>query len=103
MGVHLLVIWYSILWECDTTNHSELCCVIIPLPCSTLRLGKKQKSSDKKVLLTAGTDWPDPGDQVPLSPLPTAQDSPPASTEAVVMANEGAVDASTDPAPPTQM
>jgi len=69
----------------------------------TLRLGKKQKSSDKKVLLTAGSDWPDASDQVPLSPLPTAQDSPPASTEAVVMANEGAVDAPTDPAPPTQM
>jgi len=42
----------------------------------------------------------DAGGQVPLSPLPTAQDSPPANTEAVVMTNE---DAPTDPAPPTQM
>ena len=75
---------------------------------STLHLGKKRKSSDKKALLTAGSEWPDmshggTSSGVPLSPLTASQGSPPASTEAVVMVNEGAADAPTDPAPPSQL
>lgn len=81
---------------------------------------KKQKSLDKKALPSSGSEWSDAMAQggntgkessryvVTLRPPPpqlasASQDSPCSSTEAVVRANESAVDAPTDQALPTQM